>query len=186
MPVYFIYPIYTAVLMLIVLAVVPRRQIKKLALYGIIFGAATDVLVIVFLKLIGAGGYINIGPFGFMSIPFFPPIAWTAFFILLLHFLPEKNPWNYIYVLVAAGFSTMFSNVLGNLGIFKWNYGGLVVPYITYLSWFSFTTWYFLNDMRDEKVNEKFITNNQKTPCIKVFRNPAWKLDLSFKKKKIK
>jgi len=169
--------------MLIVLAVVPRKQIKKLALYGIIFGAAADVLVLILLYLIGAGGYINYGPFAFMGIPFFPPIAWAAYFILLFYFLPEKRPWKYIYVLIAAGYGTMFSNVLENLGIFRWNYGGLVVPYIIYLSWFSLTTWYFLNDTREENVNEKPATNKPKSPDITILRNPAWSINFNPKRK---
>jgi len=182
MPIYLIYPIYTAILMLIVLAVVPRKQIKKLAFYCIIFGAAADVLVLILLNLIGAGGYLNYGPFAFMGIPFFPPLAWVAFFILLFYLLPEKSHWNYIYVLIAAGYSTMFSNVLENLGLFRWNYGNLVIPYVIYLLWFSIATWYFLNDTREEKMNEKLVTK-RKIPCITILRNPAWKLNLNLKRK---
>ncbi len=186
MSLYLIYPIYTVILMLIVFAAVPRKQIKKLVLYGIIFGAIADVFVIVLLKLIGAGGYLNLGPFGFMGIPFFPPLAWSAFFILLLHFFPEKGHWNYIYVLIAAGYSTFFSNVLENLGIFQWNYGGLVVPYVIYSLWFFSATWYFQNDMKNEemKMNDKLITNNKKAPNIRLIKNPVWKMNLTYKKEK--
>ncbi len=186
MPLYFIYPIYTAFLMLIVLAVVPRKQIKKLALYGITLGAVPDLIILILLDLIDVGGYINFGPFGFMGIPFFPLLAWVVFFILFFYFLPKERLWSYIYVFLAAGYSTMFSNVLENLGIFQWNYGGLVVPYIIYLSWFSFATWYFLNYIRNTNVKEKLITDNQENPSIYAFRNPAWKLNLTIKKKKIK
>lgn len=184
MPLYFIYPIYTALLMLIVLAVVPREQIKKLSLFAIIFGAGADLAVILVLtKLLGVGGHINTGPFGFMGIAFFPLLAWVAFFILFFYFFPEKTPWNYIYVLAAAGYSTIFSNVLENLGIFRWNYGDLVVPYLIYLAWYALAGWYYLKDTRVEKVHEKQNTNNYSTTSIRILRNPAWKLNL---KKKIK
>ncbi|KAF1083969.1 hypothetical protein SPSYN_02881 [Sporotomaculum syntrophicum] len=183
MPLHFIYPVYSALLMLLVLAVVPREQIKKLSLFAIIFGAGADLVVIVVITILGVGEYINIGPFGFMGIPFFPLLAWTAFFILYFYFFPEKIPWSYIYVLLAAGYSTMFSNVLENLGIFRWNYGNLVVPYLIYLGWFSLASWYYLKDTREEKVHEKQSTNNQSTTSIRILRNPAWKLNLNVRKK---
>lgn len=184
MPLYLIFPIYTAILMLLVLAVVPRDQIKKLSLFAIIFGACTDFVVIVVIAILGIGEYINIGPFGFMGIPFFPLMAWTAFFVLYFYFFPEKTPWNYIYVLAAAGYSTMFSNVLENLGVFRWNYGNLVVPYLIYLAWFSLASWYYLKDTtEEEKVHETQSTNNQGTTSIRILRNPAWKLNLNVRKK---
>ena len=184
MPLYYIYPIYTAILMFFVIAVVPREQIKKLSLMAIIFGAIANLAVILVVDvLLGIGGHINIGPFGFMGVAFFPPLAWVAFFILYFYFLPEKAPWNYFYVLAAAGYSTIFSNVLQNMGVFHWNYGGLIVPYLIYLTWFSLAGWYFLQDTREEKVHAKQSSNNQGVTSIRILRNPAWKLLTHVRKK---
>lgn len=144
MPLYFIYPIYTGILGLILCAVVPKKDIQRLAVYGLISGGVLDaVVIILFTHILGVGGYINYGPFGFMGMPFFPLLAWTIFFILFFYFIPEKKPWNYIFVLIAALYSVLFSNMLMNLGIFKWNYDRLIIPFLIYISWFSAVTWGF-------------------------------------------
>lgn len=136
MSTFFIYPIYTGTLVILTYALVPRQEIRRLSIYGITFGAVTDaVMIIVFTHLLGVGGYLNYGPFGFMGIPFFPLFAWTAYFILYLYLLPKTKMWVYIYLTVAAFYSVMFSNVLQNLGIFKWNYGRLFVPFLIYIGW---------------------------------------------------
>ena len=179
MPKFFIYPIYTLALFLIVLAVVPIKKIQTLSFYAIFFGAIVEIALIFLLtKVIGVGGYKNFGPFGFLGVPFFTPIAWVAFFILFLYFLPKKRPWNYIYIFAAAGYSVLFSNVLKNLGIFSWNMGELVIPYILYLSWFSFFTWVYYkltNNIQQQVVSEesasskfKGKTTNMRTPRLRI------------------
>lgn len=150
-PLYFIYVVYTAVLGLIALALVPKRCFKKLSLHAIFLGGLYDVFWIAILDLIGAGGYINYGPFAFL-VPFFPPIAWTIFYIMYLYILPKKTPWNYFLAIIAAGYSVIFSNILQNLGIFKWNFGRVIFPFILYFIWFTSVTFiyshYILKNVR--------------------------------------
>ncbi|MBO8168277.1 MAG: hypothetical protein H0Z35_03710 [Thermoanaerobacteraceae bacterium] len=142
LPKYFIYIVYTGILALMLIAVIPRQDIKRLAIYGIIFGAVMDgVLIVLVSHILGLGGYLHYGPLGFMGIPLFPLFAWTAYFILYFYFLPEQKPFLYIYTLAAAAYSTLLSNVLENLGIFKWNYGRLLVPFIIYTLWHVAVTW---------------------------------------------
>lgn len=81
MPKYFITPIYTGILAILLVATVPKKEIHRLAIYGIIFGAILDILAIIFGRVAGLYGYINYGPLGIMGIPFFAPISWTIFFI---------------------------------------------------------------------------------------------------------
>lgn len=145
MPTYIIYPIYTTALLLITYALVPRQEIRYLLRYGIVFGAITDaVMVILFTKIIGLGGYINYGPFAFQGIPFFPLIAWTAYYVLYLNVLPKATPWIYIFPIAGAFYSVIFSNMLQNLGIFKWNWGTFIVPSIIYLLWHAAVTWLYI------------------------------------------
>jgi hypothetical protein len=121
--VHFIYPLYSGILAIILYCLVPRKSIRRLFIYGVIFGSIIDfAAVIVFTFFLGIGGYINYGPFGFMGIPFFPLIAWCCYFILYFYFLPNK-PYVYLYPIVAALYSTLFSNILQNIGIFKWILG---------------------------------------------------------------
>ena len=145
MPTYLVYPIYTTALLIATYALVPRQNIRDLLRYGILFGAITDaVMIILFTKIIGLGGYINFGPFGFKGIPFFPLIAWSAYYVLYLYMLPEEKPWVYIFPIVAAFFSLFFSNILQNLGIFVWNWGTVIIPLIIYLFWHITVTWIYI------------------------------------------
>ena len=145
MPTYFIYPIYTFCLLILTYALVPRQDIRYLLRYGVIFGFITDtVIVILFTKLIGLGGYTNFGPFAFKGIPFFPLIAWTIYYILYLYLLPKEKPWLYFFPVAAALYSVLFSNVLQNLGIFVWNWGTFIVPLIIYIFWHIMVTWLYL------------------------------------------
>lgn len=142
METYFIYMIYTGVLAIILITLVPKKQIQKLVIYSIIFGAIVDIFAVIFLThLLDVGGYINYGPFGFMGIPFFPPIAWSIWFILYFYFLPKRQIFQYIYTTTAAAYSVFFSNILVNLNLFKWNYGRLFLPFLIYITWLSTVTW---------------------------------------------
>ncbi|WP_407307013.1 hypothetical protein [Desulfosporosinus sp. SB140] len=145
MPTYFIYPIYTICMFIITYLLVPRQAIRYLLRYSIVFGFLTDMMmVILFTKIIGLGGYINFGPFCFKGIPFFPLIAWTIYYVLYLYLLPREKPWIYIFPIAAAFFSVLFSNVLQNLGIFVWNWGTLIIPLAIYLIWHTAVTWAYL------------------------------------------
>lgn len=142
LPLYSIYIIYTGILALVARVFVPLNQIRKLAFWGLIFGAVVDFfMIIIFSHILGAGGHKNYGPFTFMGIPFFPLLAWTFYFITYLYLLPKLKPYNYAFSIVTAGYSTLFSNILQNLDIFKWNYGRLVLPFFIYLFWNLSVTW---------------------------------------------
>lgn len=144
MQIYFIYPIYTSVLALLVLALVPRQQIRRLAIYGILLGTVLDFSLIIIYGLLGLANYQNYGPFGYGMIPFFPLIAWNCYYILFFYFLPKKRWLIIMFIIVASGFNTLFSHVLQNLGIFIWHYNSLLLQIITYLSWLVLNTWVFL------------------------------------------
>lgn len=143
-PTYIVYPIYTGALLIVTYALVPRQEIKRLFRYAILFGAVGDLVAILLLtKLIGLGGYINYGAFVFAGIPFFPLIAWSSYFILYLHLLPLEKPWLYIFPVLSALYSVLFSHVLQNLGIFKWNWGPFLIPFVIYAVWHGAATWVY-------------------------------------------
>lgn len=122
---------------------IPRRYYRRLAWYGIFSGAVYDVFWILLLKVIGAGGYQNYGPFGFLGIPFFPPIAWTIFFMMYLYLLPPKAWSRYLLAVIAAAYSVFFSNILENLRIFEWRFGRVLFPLVLYLTWFGSVTYIY-------------------------------------------
>ena len=140
---YWIYPIYTGILAIALIVLVPKKNIRKLFPWGIIVGGIGDIsAILLFTKLLGVGGYINFGPFGFKGIPFFPLLAWSIWFIMYFYFFPVNSTYlKYIYVFTAAAYSVIFSNILINLNIFYWNYGNIIIPFLIYISWFSVAIW---------------------------------------------
>lgn len=142
METYWIYPIYTTILAIILIAIVPRSGIKRLAVHSILLGGVVDFLILeLFGYLINTNTYINYLPFGAGKISFFPPIAWTIWFILFFYLLPDNNILRYIYLAVAAAYSTFFSNVLINLNVIGWEYEKVFIPFFIYLVWFSAAIW---------------------------------------------
>jgi hypothetical protein len=155
MSLYYVYPLYTSTLAIVLYLLVPQRFIRSLLIYGIIFGATIDFVTIIIVTLVlGFGGYVNYGPFGFMSIPFFPLFAWSCYFILYLYFLPPK-PFVYIYPIIAAAYSTLFSNVLQNIGIFKWNYGRILIPFTIYVIWHLTVTCVYIRIRPNDNINSR-------------------------------
>lgn len=187
MAIYYIYPIYTFSLIIIAYALVPRVEIRRLIFFGIIFGTVFDISIIVLgSKILEIFNYINYGPFEYMGIPFFPPIAWAAYFIIFLYHLPEEKPWNYLFVFTAAGYSTLFSNVLRNLGLFQWNYGTLIIPFLIYFSWHLTITWVYYKLTSGMENNVLGITNSlfEKEKAKNLFKKRGYAiLRLSFRSK---
>jgi hypothetical protein len=142
MQTHFIYPIYTSILIVLLFVLVPRKEIRRLAFYGVLFGAVADVFFIILIGIIDLGKYLNFKYFGAFGIPFFPPVAWTAYFILYMYILPKAKPWKYLYPIVASCYSVFFSNVLQALDIIKWNYGNPILPWLfIYAPWHIGVTW---------------------------------------------
>ncbi|MGI6712763.1 MAG: hypothetical protein ACOX4L_08655 [Bacillota bacterium] len=155
-PVYSIYLIYTGVLALLLLSVVSKKEIRNLAIYGIIFGAVADIIIILIVKALGVGAYRNYGPLGFLDIPFMPPIAWTIYFMIYFYLLPSKYPWNYFFAFIGGCYSVFFSNILANFGIFSWTLSKVILPFIVYQLWHFFATWSYLKIINN---NDHFFNN---------------------------
>jgi len=176
MPEHFIYPIYTSILALIAVTLVPRQELKRLALPGILFGAVADIFYIKLIGLIKMGEYINYKYFGAFGIPFFPPVAWTVYFIMFLYLLPREKPWVYIFPAIASCYSIYFSNILQALGIFKWNYGNPILPLILiYATWHFGVTWVYLRIFCPEAKQSKL----RKYRLVPV---PSMKIDVKNRK----
>ncbi|HOB08947.1 MAG: hypothetical protein WAP20_06875 [Limnochordia bacterium] len=140
-PPHLIYPLYTGIIAVAVVLLVPKQEIRRLFIYAVIFGGILNVAAITFNGLLGFGGHINFGPFGVGSCSFFAPLAWTLWFILFFWFLPEQVVLKVIYVISTAVYSMFFSNVLVNLEIFVWKLHRVFYPLFLYMVWFSIAVW---------------------------------------------
>ena len=147
------YFIYTGLLAIVVKLIVPMNEIRRLSIYAIVFGAIADAIILSIIKLIGPNGYINYGPFGFLGFAFFPFLAWTCYYILYFYILPKGKAIRIIYIITAASYSTLFANVLVNLGVFEWHYERAILPFCIYLAWHSLSTWGYLKLNRKRLIN---------------------------------
>jgi len=133
--------IYAGVFALILISVVPRAEIRKLSIYGIIFGSLFDITVLLFGYITGVFAYINYGPFGFMNIHFFAPFSWAMFFILYFYFLPKIKIFRVIYVISGIIYSYFFDHMIVSLGILK--RAGILPTLVLFPIWFTLATWGF-------------------------------------------
>jgi hypothetical protein len=139
-PSYLVYLVYTAILGITLVALVPKKDIKRLFFCGVVLGGMYNVFWAAFAKAFGLGGFINFGPFGFLGIPFFPPIAWSAYFIMYFYFLPKKGVVPYILGAIVPIYNVFFANVLQHLNIFKWNKSPVLLL-LLYITWHITATW---------------------------------------------
>lgn len=140
MPKYLIYPLFTMVFAIILIANVPKKETQRLSIYGIIFGGMMDVLVHFFGYITGLFTWINYGPFGFIGVHLFPNISWSIFYILYFHFLPQLKPMNYIFAGGGIFFSVLYYNMVVDLGILR-SSSKLWLPLLGFTIWFSIATW---------------------------------------------
>ena len=157
MPKYFLYPIYTTIFALILIANVPKKEIRNLSIYGIIFGGIMDALVHFFGYVTGLFTWINYGPFGFLGVHIFANVSWSIFFILYFYFLPKLKPLNYLFAGAAIFFSTLYFNLVVDMGIL-YSQSRILLPLFGFTVWFSIATWgfYKLNSFIEGSLSFKF------------------------------
>ena len=119
-------------------AVIPRHEFKRYLLYGFIFGAIGDVLVVFLLDKFGLIKYYNMGPFSIYGfITFWTPIAWMFTFMIFFYFLPVRIVFIIPYIVGFALFGYMVGLVLSGLGLFEYIGSFKYYAPITFVIWFS-------------------------------------------------
>ena len=171
MPISLIPFLYTAVFAAILVAVVPRSEIRRLAIYGMIFGGLFDVIVVEAGNLLGEFRYINYEPFGLMDLHFMAPISWTIFYILYFYFLPERNGYRYLYTLMGIFYSMLFCQMITKLGVLSLGHG-IIDSIIPFVLWFPVVTWGYLRLTRlsvlEGENRDAFFFSQQPQPAAKM------------------
>lgn len=142
-PIKFIPFIYGSIFSIILINIVPKNEIRRLFIYGLIFGGVFDIVIVEIANLIGEFKYINYEPFGMIGIHFMAPISWTIFFIIYFYFLPQKKLYIYIYVIMGIFYSILFCQTITKLGILKLGHG-IFSSIIPFLIWYPIATWGYL------------------------------------------
>jgi len=161
--------IYTAVFAGIVLALVPRQEIRRLSIYGIIFGGLFDGIVVSIANLWGEFKYINYEPFGLMGIHFLAPVSWTLFYIIYFYHLPTKKVYIYIYTTMGIFYSMLFCQMITKLGVLSLAHG-LYDSIIPFVPWYIIATWGYL---KLTKIDDTFESVNPTEHEQRRFLYPA-------------
>ena len=101
----------------------PKNEISRLFIYGLIFGGIFDIVFVGAANLFGEFKYVNYEQFGLMGIHFMAPISWTIFFIIYFYLLPDKKIYIYLYVIIGFFYSVLFCQMITKLGVLKLAHG---------------------------------------------------------------
>ena len=145
--------IYTAVLGIILVSIIPKADIRRFSFYGILFGGMLDVVFVSIANLLGEFKYINYEPFGLIGIHVVAPTAWSIFFIMYFYFLPNKKVYIYLYTLAGIGYSVFFCQTITKLGVLTLAHG-IVSSIIPFVLWFPIATWGFLKLTNTKYLND--------------------------------
>lgn len=85
------YPAFAATMLFLVLVFVPRKEIKKIFWFSLLWGTGVDMFLILLFKLLNFYHYINAEPFDFYGSPIFINLTWSTAVILFIHFLPARK-----------------------------------------------------------------------------------------------
>jgi hypothetical protein len=154
------FPLFLFIAITLSLIYIPRQQYKKYLIYGAMTGGIGNMIITILMNhVFGVGHYAKIGIFNIFGFNFLEPFAWTFVQMLFLYFLPVRKWFLYAYVLGFVGISVGFGYVIKNLGIIiemKPTFAHLVGPFI-FLTWWSFTAWFFRKIEGINKKEEKII-----------------------------
>lgn len=140
---------YTLIFAIILVSVVPKAEIRRLSIYGIIFGSIFDVVLVSIANITGSFRYINYESFGLIGIHFLAPISWAIFFILYFYFLPDKRSYIYLYIISGVFYSMMFCQMITKLGVLKLSHG-IIDSIIPFVLWFPLATWGYLKLLKND------------------------------------
>ncbi|WP_045575079.1 hypothetical protein [Desulfosporosinus sp. I2] len=154
----FFYPSYILIAFIVVLITIPKNDLKKYFIYGVLLGGLGDVVVVgIFQNFLNIIWFKNAGIFNVLGQNILSPPSWILTVMIFLSFLPQQKTFQYIYVFAFALFSVCYGYLVHNIGLFDfrpWFYPSFA--YLTFLFWWSFITWIFIRtsslDKRDSLI----------------------------------
>jgi hypothetical protein len=146
-------PVLAAALFLATVLLIPRAVYRKFLIYGLMFGAASDiVLTTIFNKILNMFKWLNAGPMNVWGFNALVPVTFTFWMMLYLYFLPLRTIYLVPYVLIFTGISVAMGQVTRNLGLFTYRPGIEAIMISDFLSWYAVVAWlYRLQERAIEK-----------------------------------
>lgn len=124
---------------------IPREKYKHFLIYGFIFGAIGDVVVILIVHSLNGINYLNMGPFNILGLfPYWTPIAWMFALMLFLYFLPRRKLFLYPYVVGFSFFGYSLGLALQNLGLFEYVGNYIYYAPLVITAWFGLSAFAYL------------------------------------------
>ncbi|MCR3921443.1 MAG: hypothetical protein NUK65_02865 [Firmicutes bacterium] len=143
MPVEFLHPLKAIIFILLMVVLVPKAEIRRLAGYGLLFGSVYDVIGLTIGHLTKAFSWINFGRFGYGYLPLDSPISWCAFYIMYFYLMPKHKPLIYLFPISGVVMSMIYSRVLVNFGMFD-EPDSFLLRVANFSVWFTYATWGYL------------------------------------------
>ncbi len=132
------------------LLLIPKSQYKKFFIYGLLFGGAFNVLIILILSgIFKLFQYRYLGFAGIWGLfSFFTPVTWMFVFMIYLYLLPVRKIFLYPYIASFIVFGFIFGQPLEGVGMFKFYKNYQYFQPITFIIWFSAAAWAYIKGER--------------------------------------
>ncbi|WP_132017845.1 hypothetical protein [Hydrogenispora ethanolica] len=112
-----LYILFAFIMLSFMLVFVPKREIKKLFWFGLLWGSTLDFIVETLFSVLHLIKYLNIEPFNLGVLPLWTVLSWTPTNIVFIYFLPEqkKRYIFWLYILMYSGLTAAVGTILVQL-----------------------------------------------------------------------
>jgi hypothetical protein len=100
------YPVFAFTMLFFALVFIPRKEIKKIFWFCLLWGTGFDFILIMLFKILNMYHYVKADPFDFYGSPIFINLAWAPAVMLFIHFLPARKE-KYILPLYLAMYAML-------------------------------------------------------------------------------
>jgi hypothetical protein len=120
------YLIFALVMLFLLLAFVPRQEIKKLFWFSLLWGSGVDTFFVLLFRFLNLYYYQGLEPFNLLGTSILLAMSWSPAIILYIHFFPNRDEWYYItfyitaYSMIGVSIGLFFTQV-GIIKEIHWN-----------------------------------------------------------------
>ncbi len=140
----YFYIIFVAITAIGAYAIIPKQDLKKYFLYGLVFGAVGDILVYSTIHSLGLAGYLGFEELKVLNdYSIFTPITWLFAFMIFFYFLPVRPVFLIIYIAAWTALNYSVGLVMENLGLFWHAHIYYYFEPLVFAAWYSIAAFGF-------------------------------------------